>query len=422
MPPLSPHGAPGGARQRFYGWQVVAAAFVMAVLGWGVGFYGPAVYLQAVHETRGWSLGLISTAITTHFLAGVLAVANLPAIYRRFGVPVVTMAGASALALGVAGWALAPSPAWLFAAALVSGIGWALMGTAAVNAIVAVWFVRLRPAALAMAYNGASVGGVVFLPLWVAAIAWLGFLHATLAVGVVMMAVMAWITRVVFARTPQSLGVKPDGDAPGAPAASVTSPHAVALPGARLWRDARFATLTIGTALGLFAQIGLIAHLFSLMVPALGAQQAGLVMGLATACAVAGRTLLGWLMPVGADRRLVACANYAVQIAGSLLLLAADGGNVTLLIIGAVLFGAGIGNTMTLPPLIAQVEFVREDVPRVAALIVAFGQATYAFAPAVLGLVREATEASPGVAPWVFASAAAVQATAAAVFLAGRRR
>ena len=44
-------------------------------------------------------------------------------------------------------------------------------------------------------------------------------------------------------------------------------------------------------ALGLFAQIGLVAHLFSLLVPALGAQQAGLAMGLATALAIAGRTL-----------------------------------------------------------------------------------------------------------------------------------
>ena len=64
--------------------------------------------------------------------------------------------------------------------------------------------------------------------------------------------------------------------------------------------------------LGLFAQIGLIAHLFSLLAPALGAQQAGLAMGLVTLMAIAGRTLLGWLMPPGADRRLVACGGYSI--------------------------------------------------------------------------------------------------------------
>jgi len=35
--------------------------------------------------------------------------------------------------------------------------------------------------------------------------------------------------------------------------------------------DWRFVTLAVGMALGLFAQIGLLTHLFSLLVPPLGA-------------------------------------------------------------------------------------------------------------------------------------------------------
>ncbi len=131
-------------------------------------------------------------------------------------------------------------------------------------------------------------------------------------------------------------------------------------------------------ALGLFAQIGLLAHLFSLLVPALGAQFAGFAAGAATAAAIVGRTLVGWLMPVGADRRLFGCGNYCVQILGSLAFLLAAGDNVPLLLLGVVLFGAGIGNTTSLPPLIAQAEFVKQDVPRVVPQIVAIGQATYA--------------------------------------------
>ena len=136
------------------------------------------------------------------------------------------------------------------------------------------------------------------------------------------------------------------------------------------------------------AQIGLIAHLYSLLAPALGAQPAGLAMGLVTAMAIAGRTLLGWLMPIGADRRLVACIGYALQLAGSVAFIAAAGTSVPLLLLGVVLFGAGFGNATSLPPLIAQVEFVRDDVLRAVALIVAVGQGFYAFAPAAFGLVR----------------------------------
>jgi hypothetical protein len=395
---------------------VVAAAFVLAVFGWGVGFYGPPVYLHAVRAARGWSLPLVSAAVTLHFLTGAIVVANLPGLYRRLGLPSVTKAGVLSLALGVCGWAWAEQPWQLCVATFFSGAGWVAMSAAAINAIVSPWFVRARPAALGMAYNGASIGGVIFSPLWVTAIERLGFPEAAALIGLVMVVTVWVLADRIFSRTPQRMGLAPDGDAPGTPVPATPSSALHPLPGKLLWRDRQFITLAAGMALGLFAQIGLIAHLFSLLIPALGAQGAGLAMGLATASAIAGRTIVGWAMPVGADRRLVACVSYTVQIIGSIVLVAAGQG-VMLLLIGSVLFGAGIGNATSLPPLIAQIEFVRRDVPRVVALIVAIGQGTYAFAPAVFGIVREF-----GSAPAFFAIAALVQVLAICCFFAGRRR
>jgi Major Facilitator Superfamily len=410
----------------FYGWRVVSAAFVLAMFGWGLGFYGPPVYLHAVREARGWSLALVSTAVTVHFLIGAIVVANLPNLYRCFGVPAITKAAALSLGTGITGWAMAQEPWQLFAATLLSGAGWVAMSAAAVNAIVSPWFMRTRPAALAMAYNGASIGGVVFSPLWVAAIGLMGFPVAAAVIGVVMAATIWILAYLMFSKTPQQMGLTPDDDAPGAAAASVTSPSAKPLPGSQLWRDLRFLTLSAGMALGLFAQIGLIAHLFSLLVPSLGAQVAGLAMGGATAAAIAGRTLVGWLMPVGADRRLVACASYVVQIVGSIAFLVADGTNILLLLMGVMLFGAGIGNATSLPPLIAQVEFVKDDVQRVVALIVAIAQGTYSFAPAAFGLIRDlspqAIHGSADAAPYFFVGAALVQVLAIGSLLAGRRQ
>jgi hypothetical protein len=259
----------------------------------------------------------------------------------------------------------------------------------------------------------------------VAAIAMLGFPMAAAAIGVVVALTMWVLADLVFSRTPQQMGLTSDGDAPGTRPTSLTSPAARPQPGALLWRNRKFLTLAAGMALGLFAQIGLVAHLFSLLAPALGAQQAGLAMGLATALAIAGRTAIGWAMPLGADRRLVACAGYGVQLAGSIVLIVAAGTSVPLLLLGVVLFGIGFGNSTSLPPLIAQVEFVQEDVARVVPVIVAIAQAAYAFAPATLGLVRElapgAAGLAPGAAPSLFAAAALVQALAIGAFLAGRR-
>jgi MFS family permease len=164
--------------------------------------------------------------------------------------------------------------------------------------------------------------------------------------------------------------------------------------------------------------------LYSLLIPALGAQGAGLAMALVTVMAIVGRTPLGQMMPLGADRRLVACGGYVAQMAGSISLMLAGGTNVPLLLAGVILFGLGFGNATSLPPLIAQVEFVKEEVLRVAALIVAVAQAGYAIAPAFFGLVREmaphTADAAAGSAPLLFAAAALVQGLAAAAFLAGR--
>lgn len=410
---------------RFFGWRVVGAAFVLAVFGWGLGFYGPPVFLSVIREARGWPLALISAAVTVHFLVGAVAGANLPALHRRFGPARVTKAGALAMGTGVLGWAAAAEPWQLFLATALSGLGWGAMSAAALNAIVSPWFMRARPAALAMAYNGGSVGGVVFSPLWVAAIAALGFPMAAGAIGLFMTVTIWLLSDRVFSRTPAGMGVSPDGDAPGVPAAAVTSPSARPLPGSLLWRDRRFLTLAAGMALGLFAQIGLTAHLYSLLAPALGAQEAGIAMALVTMMAIAGRTLTGWLMPPGTDRRLAACAGYAVQLAGSIVFIFAASTHVALLLAGVVLFGIGFGNATSLPPLIAQVEFVREDVLRAVALVVGIAQGAFSFAPAAFGLIRTllpSAGAAEGDAPALFAAAALVQGLAILAFLAGRRR
>lgn len=369
----------------FFGWRVVWAAFAMAVLAWGVGFYGPSVFLHVLHEGRGWPVSIISAAITAHFLLSAGLVARLPALHRRFGLVAATRAGGLLAGLGVLAWALAPGPWWLLLAALPSGAGWALTSGAAINAMVAPWFDRKRPAALSMAFNGASVGGVLFAPLWALLIGALGSSGAAALVGAAMAGAVWWIAGAFLRATPAALGQHPDGEA----ARAVGAGPAPLGAGAAIWRDRGFVSLSAAFALGLFAQIGLIAHLFSLLAGALDAFGAGIAMGLATACAVAGRTVLGWLLSRGLDRRRAAALNFALQALGSTALLASEGDSVRLLLLGCVLFGLGIGNLISLPPLIAQREFPAAEVGRIVALVTAINQAVFAFAPALFGLLRD---------------------------------
>ena len=194
-----------------------------------------------------------------------------------------------------------------------------------------------------------------------------------------------------------------------------------------LWRDRRFVTLAAGMALGLFAQIGLLAHLFSLLVPALGEELRRRRGGRwPRPPPLLGRTLVGWLMPVGADRRLVACASYGVQIARLARLPLRRRRRRPSPASRACSSSAPASAT---PPRCRRSSRRRssrkEDVARVVPLIVAIGQATYAFAPATFGLIRtfapHGAATSAGAAPYLFIATAMIQALAIAVFLAGRK-
>ncbi|MGA8135824.1 MAG: MFS transporter [Pseudomonas gingeri] len=370
-------------QSNFFGRKVVAATFVMAVFGWGIGFYGPPIFLYAVIQRTGWSLPLCSAAVTLHFLAGTLVVVNLPALYKRLGLPRTTVLGSILLGIGVYGWSVANQPYQLFLAALLSGLGWVTMGAAAVNALIAPWFVAKRPAALAMAYNGASIGGVIFSSAWVFLIDRIGFTQAALGVGLVSITTIAVLSIKVFKVRPEDLGQYADGaDQP--PEQPTVSPGSKAT---SLWCNRRFVTLAAAMSLGLFAQIGLITHLFLLLVDHVTEAKAGLAMGLATASAIAGRFLVGWLMPPNANRRTVACLSYGCQLLGCLVMTGL-GSFPDLLWLGVILFGAGIGNATSLPPLIAQAEFPRQQTQRVVTLIVATAQGCYAFAPAFFGALK----------------------------------
>jgi predicted MFS family arabinose efflux permease len=395
---------------RFYGWTVAWAAFVVAVFAWGIGFYGPSVYLQTLHTAHGWSISTISGAITVHFLCSAAIVACLPDIHRRAGIANTVAAGALLTAIGICAWANVAAPWQLYVAAIVSGSGWAVTSGAAINAIVARWFDRDRPPAIGLAFNGASVGGVLFPPLWVFLIAAMGFRLAALVVGTAAVAVLVPLSIRYLRHGPSDLGLALDGRRePGAQSGSVPTRSRRSL-----LADPRFLTLSAPFALALFAQIGLFSHLIARLAPVTGAAIAAAAVSLAAICAVAGRTLLGRLVG-DRNRRGVAAINFLVQVGGVALLV--TGGNTAALLTGCVLFGLGVGNLTSLPPLIAQKEFAAGDVGMVVALVTAVNQAVFATAHAIFGLLHDATSSYE----IPFTLAAAVQLLAAGLVAYGRR-
>jgi len=401
---------------RFFGWHAVTAAFVVAVFGWGLGFYGPPVYLEVVRQSRGWPIALISGAVTLHFAIGLALIPNLPALYRRFGLPIVTVLAGVAMAIGVLGWALADQPWQLYAAAVLTGIGWSALGAVAVNAIVVPWFSAKRALALGVAFNGGSVGGVIFSPLWIALITWLGFVTAAIVVGAAMVAILGVLAVLVLRKTPKMLGQTPDGLPLPSPVATILSSGGEApSTGRELAHNRAFLTLCLGMTLALFAQTGLVAHLVSVLSPTLGTQNAGLTVGACGIAAVVGRLAVGSRASAIANWRLIAALSLMAQAAGCGILMLAAGTSPLLLVLGVVMFGLGVGNAISIPPVIAGVEFKEADASRVVALIVAISQGAYAAAPAAFGILRQL-----GSDNMMFLVAIAAQIAGIAAYLMGR--
>ena len=404
-------------------------AFVLAVFGWGIGFFGPPVFLSTLQATTRLAAGPSSRPPSPSISWS--APSSARACRRSIAAsapPAVTKAGALALVVGIFGWAVATAALAAVGRALLSGAGWGAMSASAVNAH---RLALVRARAPRGAGHGlqrrqrrrhhllAAVGG--------------GHRRAGLS-GCGRLRRARHRRHHVGARRPassparpQAMGVAPDGDAPGAPPAAITSPAARPLPGRLLWRDRRFLTLAAGMALGLFAQIGLVAHLFSLLVPALGAQQAGLAMGLVTVMAVSGRTLIGWLMPAGgrpAPRRL----RRLRAAARGLHRLPARAGREHAA--AAARRGPVRRRASATPPR------CRRSSPRssssgrrwlrVVALIVGISQAALRLRARLLRphpRVRPCSRgAAPGAAPYLFAAAALAQTLAIGAFLAGRVR
>src|SRR5712672_740802 len=183
----------------YHGWLVVAAAFLIALYGFGIGFYGPGIYLVALNALHGWPTSELSSAITTYYILGAtLLFFWVGPLFDRHGAQKVVAVGAVAMACGLVLLALVTRPWHVYAAFAVMSVGWATMSGAAINIIVAPWFDKRRGLAVSWALNGASAGGIIIAPLLTFLMAKFGFALAIVSVSAAMLVILIPVALVVL--------------------------------------------------------------------------------------------------------------------------------------------------------------------------------------------------------------------------------
>jgi predicted MFS family arabinose efflux permease len=393
---------------RYDGWRIVAVCFLVATFGWAFGFYGQSVYVAELHRIHGWPTSLISTATTFFYLFGALLVAFVSEAIRAFGPRNCLLAGVFAMASAAALVGQVTAPWQLYAVNALLALGWAGTSLGMITNTLGLWFDNKRGMAISLALNGASFGGIFGVPLIVAAIGGFGFSGAMIAAAVTMVVLLVPVILIFVGRPPDRTSLVIASAAADAPSASRIR--------AQAFRDVAFLTVSIAFALVLFAQVGFIVHLISFLDPVIGRDHAAIAVALMTAMAVVGRVLFSTVID-RLNQRLASAISFASQAVALAVVINAQ--NELLLFAACALFGFSVGNLITLPALIVQREFNPRSFGVLVSLITAINQITYAFGPAVIGLLRDAS----GSYALPFYGCIALELIAAALIMVrGRRR
>jgi predicted MFS family arabinose efflux permease len=365
---------------RYDGWRIVAVCFLVATFGWAFGFYGQSVYLAELHRIHGWPTSLISAATTFFYLFGALLVAFVSEPIRAFGPRNCLLAGVLVMASAAALIGQVSAPWQLYAVNALLAFGWAGTSLGMITNTLGLWFDRKRGMAISLALNGASFGGIVGVPLMVAAIRSFEFSGAMIVAAVTMVVLLVPVILILVGRPPDRISVAVASAAADAPSASRIRTKA--------FRDVAFLSVSIAFALVLFAQVGFIVHLISFLDPVIGRERAAVAVALMTAMAVVGRVLFSTVID-RLNQRLASAISFVSQAVALCVIINLQ--NDVALMAACALFGFSVGNLITLPALIVQREFDPRSFGVLVSLITAINQITYAFGPGVIGLLRDAS-------------------------------
>jgi len=357
---------------------VLATAF-LALFGI-VGFviYGLPFFYDFMVREYGWSrafvtsgnaLGKLLVAPLFGFVAGWLI--------DRYGPRRLMLAGVLMAGIALAGLSVASTPALFYLFYMFNALGYVCGGPLPCQVLISRRFDQNRGKAMGIAYLGIGAGGAAAPLLANALERGLGWHHALLGLGAL----------IVLIGLPMPLLLKERQTPRAAPGRPVES-----LPIRDILRSRNFYLLALGSMCSIGAVGGAAQHL-KLYLRDLDYSQASAarVMSLVLLSSLAGRVLMGWLAD-NVSRKRVMQLIYLIVAGAIPLLLAPDFPGRTYLF--AVLFGIGLGGDYMIIPLMAGDLFGVRALGRVMGIIlVADGVAEASF-PMLVGRLYDAAAKS----------------------------
>jgi MFS family permease len=204
---------PGARLPLFYGWLIVAVAFVTMAIAVSART-AFSLLLPPLISEFGWDRGLVAGAFSFGFMVSAVLSPIAGRMIDRRGPRLVIECGVGLMGAGLLAAPLIAQP-WQLYATLggLVGAGANLMGFTVQSLYLPNWFVRRRALAISMAFSGVGFGAVLLLPWLQTMIAEDGWRSACRVMGLLVLLVLGPLNLLVR-RRPQDMGMLPDGMRP----------------------------------------------------------------------------------------------------------------------------------------------------------------------------------------------------------------
>ena len=209
----------------FYGWVIVAGAWIMYMLNQAAFTWGFTVFVNPLAQEFGWSRSSITIAWALSLSWGLLLAPWFGRALDSHGPRWVLVTGG---ALGGVGWILIPAVAtyWQFLACFVLLVGTGLNGAIGPStgaAAISQWFKLRRSLALGVFFTGSGGAGLLLIPLMSALTQAYGWRVSAVSLGITTLLLTALVAP-FMRHKPEQHGLELDGGPPASVAAERKRP------------------------------------------------------------------------------------------------------------------------------------------------------------------------------------------------------
>ena len=354
MPRLSPPNSIERATHKlFHGWWVLATLFLSGFMVYGGGLYSFVLFITPWTREFGWSRATTAGLVSAFYFSAPFILLGAYAT-ERFGAIRLLTAGIIIEAMSVCLLSLTNALWQMYALRVLMGFG-KVMFAVCVPIVLAIWFRRRLSFALAIAWAGWNLGGLILGPVSSLIMNRFGWRTACVAIGagLAVFALMPplWVMRI---RSPSELGLGRDGvpaDQYTASDAGDGSDDSRAGDGdgsadAVLIRSSAFLLIALATAAFYTTLAGVMTHQAALVESAgYSSKVAAVVLGSAAGLAAVSGPLFGWLLDRG--HILQTGALMHILLLGSVLAVSfvSHAQSVSALILYAIMFGLTLGGS-----------------------------------------------------------------------------